>query len=506
MSKAIHIGVFIDGTGNHRYNDEMIGNGTQSNVAKLHHVFEKTPGNEYGIYIPGVGTSSFKELGFESKNGEFKDAEGNFYDKRLQEVKEGKASLNDYYDTVALGTGYGIGGRGVEDQVDEAFEQIKGYILKIKETHPNTEINLDMVAFSRGAASERELANRLHKEGITGENVHINFIGAFDTVSSIGRADGDNGNFNLNLNANSANHIVQLVAKDEIRTNFRSEAMPQFDIKMDGVHADIGGGHSILDTKEYYADFKNYTINNDKLDTFITQHKEEAKNLGYEGVSYTVTSLDRGNQSSVYMGYVQSKDVAYGLSNVSLHKMYDEMKASDIHMTDLKVLGNAENDASYSLWEIPTELKAHPENVSEYIHNSSVDKSRVYPVGEGFVRADITERFVHRPEESGERSIDLNEPKKAEREPTLADKINKIDRGYEFGQDSHTTMRPEAIGMSVTDTFVVDVRQVDQDQTNTFDSTIAAQEILAQLNLTDFSQSNEDYSGRTLYDDFGDMD
>jgi len=39
MSKTIHIGVFIDGTGNHKDNDELIGNGTQSNVAKQSYYF-----------------------------------------------------------------------------------------------------------------------------------------------------------------------------------------------------------------------------------------------------------------------------------------------------------------------------------------------------------------------------------------------------------------------------------------------------------------------------------
>jgi len=139
MNNAIHIGVFIDGTGNHRYNDEIIGNGTQSNVAKLSKVFEETPGNEnHHIYISGVGTESLKELGFESRNGKFKDEEGNFYDKRLQDIKEGKGSLTDYYDDIAMGTGFGIMGKGVGDQVDEAFVKIKGYIINV-----NTVLLLD---------------------------------------------------------------------------------------------------------------------------------------------------------------------------------------------------------------------------------------------------------------------------------------------------------------------------------------------------------------------------
>jgi len=498
MNNSIHIGVFVDGTGNHKDNDEIIGNGTQSNVAKLSKVFEQTLGNEdYHIYISGVGTKSLEELGFENKDGNFKDEKGDFYDERLHDIKEGKGSLTDYYDTTAMGTGLGILGKGVGDQVDEAFDKIRDTVKDIHQINPNSEINLDIVGFSRGAASSRALVNKLHKEGITGENVHINFVGAFDTVSSIGLANGDNGDYNLNLNVQSANHIVQFVASDEKRANFRSEAMPQFDIKMDGAHADVGGAFGILDNKEYYAQFKNYTVDNDKIDAFVDTQREEAKVSGYEGISYTVTSLDRHNQSSVYVGYVQSKDIAYGLSNVSLHKMYDEMKESDIPMTELKVLGNIENNPEYSLWEIPTALKEHPENVSDYIHNSSIDRSRVYPVGEDFVRAPDTDRIAHHAEKSGERSMDMNEPSKAEHEHTIADEINK---SYEYGEDSHTTMRPEDMGKHVVNTFTMDESKVLEINRELFDNTSKVHEVLEKSNLTDFNQSNANDHGMEIGD------
>ena len=52
---------------------------------------------------------------------------------------------------------------------------------------------------------------------------------------------------------------------------------------------------------------------------------------------------------------------------------------------------------------------------------------------------------------------------------------------------------------------VVEVSK-ENEQTNTFNSTKAANQTLAQLNLTDSSQNNEDYAGRTLADDYADMD
>ena len=485
MSKTIHIGVFIDGTGNHRYNDELIGNGTQSNVAKLSKVFEKTEGNLQPIYIEGVGTSSFKELGFKSVDGKFKDPEGNFYDERLQAVKEGEKDINDYYDTIPMGTGYGIGGRGVEDQVDEAFDQIKDRTRDLKRTHPDTEIYIDIVGFSRGAASSRALVNRLHESGITGENshTHINFVGLFDTVSTIGLANGDNGDLNLNLNNDSANHIIQFVAKDEIRANFRSESLGAFDKVMDGAHGDVGGSYGILDNKEYYATFKNYRIKNDKVSDFIKAQYVEAKEAGYEGISYDITPRDRDNRVDVHMGYVYSREVKYGLSNVSLNKMYEEMKASHIPMTGLHVLGNVENNASYSQWEIPKALQAHPEDVNQYIHNSSVDSIRVYPSGEDFRRSRETERLAHHSETSKQRSIDNNEPSKAAHPHTLAYETQQMDQGYAYGQDSLTTKRPEEVeGMYTSENFVQDKEQVVE--YDTFDSIDAGKAFVEDLNLS----------------------
>jgi len=493
MSKTIHIGVFIDGTGNHKDNDELIGNGTQSNVAKLHKVFLLTEGNLQPIYIEGVGTSSFKELGFKSVDGKFKDAQGNFYDERLQAVKEGEKDINDYYDTIPMGTGYGIGGRGVEDQVDEAFTKIERKIDFVQRTQPDTEIYIDIVGFSRGAASSRALVNRLHEAGITGEGskTHINFVGLFDTVSTIGRADGDNGDLNLNLNNDSANHIIQFVAKDEIRANFRSESLGAFDKVTRGAHGDTGGSYGILDNKEYYATFENYRIKNDKVSDFIKAQYVEAKEAGYEGISYDITSMDRNNESNVYMGYVYSREVKYGLSHVSLNKMHEEMKASHIPMTGLHVLGNVENNASYSQWEIPKALQAHPEDVNQYIHNSSVDRIRVYPGGEDFRRSRETERLAHHSETSKQRSIDNNEPSKAAHPHTLAYEMQQIDKGYAYTQDSQTTKRPEEVkGMYTSENFVQDKEQVVK--YDTFDSIDADKAFVEDLNLSTDNGGNND--------------
>ena len=487
MAKSIHIGVFIDGTGNHKGNDEIIGNGTQSNVAKLAKVWSLTEGNLEPVYIPGVGTKSLEELGFNTDKRE----DGTFKDPELQAIKEGKSNLTDHYDSAPMATGYSLFGRGIEDQVDEAYTKIKKHIKDIHTENPNTPIEIDIIGFSRGAASERVLINRLHEEGITkqGNNVEINHAGLFDTVSAVGIANGDTAPFNLNLNSYSANHIVQYTSLDEHRANFRSKAMPEFDVPVRADHSDNGGSHGILDNKEYYAQFKNYTVDNDKVDNFINQQREEAKASGYEGISYTTTSLDRHNQSSVYIGYVQSKEVKYGLSHVTLNKMYDEMKTNGVPMTELSVLGNVENNDSYSLWEIPKELQEHPENVTDYIHNSSVDRSRVYPAGEDFRRASTMERTAHHPEKSGVRSIDMNEPSKAEHPRTIAD---EMDESYAYGQDSTTTMRLEDTGMHVADTFIVKesaIEPINSLENTELDTTLKAQEIVDNMDLPEYDNS-----------------
>jgi hypothetical protein len=437
MSNTIHIGIFIDGTGNHRSNDERIGNGTQSNVAKLDKVFEETPGNEeYHIYVPGVGTRSFEELGFIDKEG--KESQ------EIRDIRAGKIEVSSFYDAIAMGSGRNIMGRGVKSQVNEALDEITLRVNEIHQTNPDTQIELDIVSFSRGAASGRDLSNELRKQGILNDNVEINVLGMFDTVSSINLADGDNKDINVDLDKNSAKHIIHYTAEDEIRENYRLESIPGIDKPYHGAHADIGGAYGILDNKEaciQEGSRRSTTVNNNEINTKIHELQRDADAKGY-GLYYNVSTNSITSQSVISSAYVEEKNIEFGLSTVTLNDMYTEMKEYGVPMTDLSVLGHVKNNDAYSNWEVPQALQKNPQD-ERYIHTSYIGEDRVFSVDDHYERPSPFVILAHSPEESNQRSIDINNPANAIHEMTPEEFSKSVDSSYAVQQDSMTTTRPE---------------------------------------------------------------
>ena len=491
MKKEIHIGVFIDGTGNYRENDETIGNGTQSNVAKLDKLFNDNPDNIQSIYVPGVGTHSFEELGFTPK------------DPRIQEIRDGKVDINHYYDFLPLTTGLALDDkdRGVEWQVEYALKNIEKRVKDIEINHPDTDIKIDIIGFSRGATSSRDLVNTLHEQGIINENTHVNFIGLYDTVSSVGLANGNNGEINVDLDNTSATNIVHYVAKDECRSNFRSELFNGTlnnveEILKDGAHADIGGAYGIRDLKEYYikeGSDKSIKVHNSDIPTKMHELQMDAKEKGY-GLHYEIISHKQDNHSTINSAYVETKEIGFGLSNVTLQDMYHKMQDNGIKLAPLEDLGNVKNDSHYSNWEVPKAIQENPHVISNYVHASHIDNNRVYPLGDNYLHASTSDMLANAPEANHERSKDINEPTNAKHDKTVEESIETIDEGYEFQSDSTTTKHIEKV-------FSIELA----DQTQELDTTQKAQEV-ANTVYTPSLDQDQNYAGRTLADDYGGMD
>lgn len=96
---ATRIGVFFDGTGNNMWNDMAIGDGSQTNVAKLYQLYDKTNGFE-AIYAEGVGTEAYT-----------KNSDGSI-------TKSGYQALS-YYDT---------NNDGVVNSTDTRFNELSLWI------------------------------------------------------------------------------------------------------------------------------------------------------------------------------------------------------------------------------------------------------------------------------------------------------------------------------------------------------------------------------------------
>lgn len=245
---TLRIGIFFDGTGNHKYNDRRVTNRDVTNVGKLHDLYrdQSARGTVQSIYVPGPGTSD----GRQTQDG--------------FEVQE--HTLN-----MALG----VGNEGGHSRIAEAVLNTKQALNQ----RDYDKVVFDVFGFSRGAALARHFVNLIHQwpqtlrlpvfrsafsgdEMVSFENIpafpedvtaEVNFLGIFDTVGSFYLPGNDqNLDFNLNLAAASANRVVHLTAYHEIRKHFPLSSIMDgngngpshfTEQPLPGAHADVGGGY-----------------------------------------------------------------------------------------------------------------------------------------------------------------------------------------------------------------------------------------------------------------------
>ena len=247
-SNTLRIGIFFDGTGNHKYNDRNLPSRDITNIGKLHDLYrdQSAQSTVQSIYVPGPGTSD----GQQTQDG-FEVQEHNF--------------------NMALG----IGNEGGHSRIAQAVLNTK----QILNQGDYDRVVFDVFGFSRGAALARHFVNLINQwpktirlpvfrsafsgDGmISFENIpgfpegviaEVNFLGIFDTVGSF-YLPGNNQNldFNLNLAAPSAKRVVHFTAYHEIRKHFplssiidaNGDGPSHFtEQPLPGVHADVGGGY-----------------------------------------------------------------------------------------------------------------------------------------------------------------------------------------------------------------------------------------------------------------------
>lgn len=248
--KKIHIGVFFDGTGNHKENDRPLGK--MSNIAKLSDLYihgkianwsnETCDHFGYMIYKVGVGTAG----GMDTATG---GGAGSGGAKRINEVIDKLKEL--------------LNAKGVYRHTSD--DPDNGYMERI----------INVFGFSRGAALARDFVNTFYTQNndfFKFKGVAVNYIGVYDTVGSFGKAgddinfkplrpdedtetllDNDDDNpdyeaYNFNLATYSAKYATHIVASDEKRFNFPlSHSLVSGDKFIEwvygGVHSDIGGGY-----------------------------------------------------------------------------------------------------------------------------------------------------------------------------------------------------------------------------------------------------------------------
>ncbi len=99
------LGVFFDGTGNNMWNDLAIGDGSQSNVAKLYKLYKDQ--NYHVFYGEGVGTEAY------TQNNHLDDGSSDGVDE-ITPILKGEVAKNSHYALDSLIIGAGAVRRGVK--------------------------------------------------------------------------------------------------------------------------------------------------------------------------------------------------------------------------------------------------------------------------------------------------------------------------------------------------------------------------------------------------------
>ncbi|PAU56082.1 PAAR domain-containing protein, partial [Pseudomonas indica] len=280
---TLRIGVFFDGTGNNLGNSALVA-GCFARDVDLEHAADgiRTFCARYGF--DGKGSSPDNSYGNDKSNVArlyelYRDDS-----QRTLDREEPQATLKVYVEGIGTSSGQsdslygqatGLGATGVVARVEQSPALIVRQLLIFQRLNPDTLVNrieFDVFGFSRGAAAARHFANDVLKGDKSlvaqalptgspalkedfswrpGVDMALNFIGLFDTVAGIvSLRDGDfgahnaaNPGVNLHLSPDMARKIVHLVARDEVRHNFALNSAGAADIRLPGVHSDVGGGY-----------------------------------------------------------------------------------------------------------------------------------------------------------------------------------------------------------------------------------------------------------------------
>lgn len=279
---TLRLGVFFDGTGNNQANSETVA-GCMARDVGLENEAEEIQKfcAEFGYGIDGSAPDN--SFGNDTSNVArlydlYRDQAGERIDPAADE-----ASVAVYIQGIGTVSGgdddlwsqaTGRGKNGVLARVEQSSLLVVERLLRFNRNNPEVTIRrleIDIFGFSRGAAAARHFANDMRKglesllakalptnasifvEGFSWRvqrDVHLNFIGLFDTVPAIvtplmldfSPGNDRNGGLNVGLPTGAARKVVQLVARDEHRLNF-ALIRTENDIVLPGSHSDIGGGY-----------------------------------------------------------------------------------------------------------------------------------------------------------------------------------------------------------------------------------------------------------------------
>jgi len=391
MAEPPQFGVFFDGTGNNKANDNTVQSDEfePTNIAKLSELYVR---NDYSErhYAEGIGT------------------------------EKGKA--NHTFDMMVA--------HSFDERVNKALKEIRLFFKKFNLCKVGF---IDIFGFSRGASQARMLVNIIHyfnqhqPDYLGGCQLMVRFLGIFYTVGSIGLA-GDNDNkwhratgglpgspktVTLDIHPHSVCSAYHLTALDEQRKNFPLSSLHQQALGDNanteqshlveqpcfGVHADVGGGYS-EQTETIYYPAKVTELFADELaqDKYIQKFKAQLEQKYYKpriNIKFKFKAYYRKAKGSVvrtkhlritpFWQRATKKDLAF----VSLEKMYKYALSQGVPFNPFNTLSktpflNEKGHLATYDYQASTELKqlvnnarqggtestAYQKLYQEYIHHS----------------------------------------------------------------------------------------------------------------------------------------
>lgn len=207
----------------------------------------------------------------------------------------------EYHADNGIGSGLGMGGTGAKAKLERMLEHVQTALTTyVGEGNTPAQLVFNVYGFSRGAATARMFCKRIFTERSTQKvkelinlanyDVKFNFVGLFDTVSSIGtNHDNDVKDEGQELYFKIADHtqVVHIVAGDEYRQKFNLTSIGQsvrsgvgLEFAIPGCHTDIGDGLSTLG--EVNTGTKEWDVKgrNDDEQVVLTKDRHEIPKFG----------------------------------------------------------------------------------------------------------------------------------------------------------------------------------------------------------------------------------
>jgi hypothetical protein len=252
--KKVSVSIYSDGTGNNKTNDTPAGK--ETNVARIYEMQEADVAFDFSTN----GSNTVKEIKKEPDGSFEKGSEGNIYafQKFLEDSKnndngDDSISIKIYRDGVGSQKDQnsfeakweGATGSGSGDRVKMMADVVK----ELRNAYgPDTEIEINVIGFSRGDTAVKALLNKL--VDYQDPNLHLKTMVGFDTVAAIGDAtSGVHPGMDLRypealVDENSS--IYEPIAANEYRKTFQLSPYQNEIVDnqlFPGSHAQIGGGY-----------------------------------------------------------------------------------------------------------------------------------------------------------------------------------------------------------------------------------------------------------------------